>query len=132
MLPIPISFFSFTTFILVLLSLSYRFWRWQDLQVIDSPLSLVHLPYFFPTYQEDERVISWWLYIAPFPLIRWGGVCMLENLGKLQEVSSLCFWVRENFLTTLFVWTWDVFPRKTRKPRTHNPRSFFFFTQVTQ
>ena len=46
----------------------------EDLQVIDSPLSLVHLPYFFPTYQEDEASESFHgdFYIALFPIIRWG------------------------------------------------------------
>ena len=52
----------------------------QDLQVIDSPLSLVHLPYFFPTYQEDEASESFrGDYIALFPLIIWGwGLYVLE------------------------------------------------------
>ena len=58
---------------------------------------------------------------------------MLENLGKLQEVSSLCFWVRENFLTSLFVWTIEMFFLEKQENQEHTILGvFFFFTQVTQ
>ena len=57
---------------------------------------------------------------------------MLENLGKLQEVSSLCFWVRENFLPSLFVWTIERFFLEKQENQDHTIVGVFFVTQVTQ
>ena len=57
---------------------------------------------------------------------------MLENLGKLQEVSSLCFWLRENFLTSLFVWTIEMFFLEKQENQEHTILGVFFYTQVTQ
>ena len=58
---------------------------------------------------------------------------MLENLGKLQEVSSLYFWVRENFLVSSLI---EMFFLEKQENQEHTILGvfffLFFFTQVTQ